>query len=240
MSATHQCRTCKSKLCVSKVPIFSALNQEDFQEILKLTQHPVFEKGEVLCHEGDTLATLFIVNEGMVKLSKYNVDGKEQILNLIGEGDIFGEYHLFSDFEPYNFTATAISKAKICTLSKAHMDFLLDKHPSISRKIFSEISRKLIRTENLAQNLSSVNTDAKVAYVLMSFADQYGNKSGKDIKFDLPVNREEMANYAGVTRETMSRKLSALEKEGIIETVGNKVILVKKYETLSKMAGMSH
>ena len=238
MSKKHQCSTCNSKLCVSKVPIFSALNQEDLQEILKLTQHPVYKKGDILCNEGDTLATLFIVNEGIIKLSKFNVDGKEQILNLIGEGEIFGEYHLFSDFEPYNFTATAIRKAKICTLSKEHMDFLLDKHPSISRKIFSEISKKLIRTENLAQNLSSVNTDAKVAYVLMSFADQYGSTIGDIIRFELPVNREVMANYAGVTRETMSRKLSALEKEGVIETVGNKVIIIKNYDALYIIAGM--
>lgn len=236
----HHCSTCKNRLCVSKVPIFSALDQEDLKEILKLTKHPVYNKGEVLCHEGDTLATLFIVNEGMVKLSKYNVDGKEQILNLIGEGGIFGEYYLFSDFEPYNFTATAIKRAKICTLSKENLDIILDKYPSISRKIFAEISRKLIRTENLAQTLSSVNTDAKVAYVLLSFANQYGVTSKEGIRFELPVNREEMANYAGVTRETMSRKLGSLAKEGVIETVGNKVILVKDYERLNGLAGMTN
>lgn len=233
--ATHSCSTCNNKLCVSKVPVFNALDQRDLAEIVKLTKHPVFKKGEFLCHEGDVLATLFIVNEGRVKLTKFNMDGKEQILNIISEGGIFGEYHLLSDFEPYNFSAIALSDAKICTLSKEHMDYLLDKHPSISRKIFGELSKKLIQTENLAQNLSSDNTDAKVAYVLLDFATHYGVTNDKGIRIDIPITREEMANYAGLTRETMSRKLNALMKAGIIETVGNKVIIIKDRQYLEDL-----
>lgn len=233
--STHSCSTCHNKLCVSKVPVFNALEKADLTEIVKLTQHPSYKKGDFLCHEGDVLATLFIVNEGRVKLTKFNVDGKEQILNIISEGGIFGEYHLFSDFEPYNFSAVALTDAKICTLSKEHMDYLLDKHPSISRKIFAELSKKLIQTENLAQNLSSVNTDAKVAYVLLDFADHYGVSQGPTIRIDIPVTREEMANYAGLTRETMSRKLNALMKAGVIEAVGNKVIIIKDREYLESL-----
>lgn len=233
----HTCHTCKNKLCVSKVPLFGKLSHEDLIEVIKLTQHPVFKKGEYLCHEGDELATLFIVNEGRVKLSKFNVEGKEQILNLVGEGDIFGEYHLLSDFEPYNFSAMALTDTKICTLSKKNFDYLLDKYPSISRKIFAELSRKLIRTENLAQNLSSVNTDAKVAYVLLELAANYGNFVGQELHVEIPISREEMANYAGLTRETMSRKLSALSKEGIIKTLGNKVIIIKELERLHDISG---
>ncbi|MDA3845078.1 MAG: Crp/Fnr family transcriptional regulator [Vallitaleaceae bacterium] len=235
--AGHTCSTCNNKLCVSKVPVFGMLNHEDLSEIIKLTNHPIFKKGEHLCHEGDELATLFIVNEGRVKLSKFNIEGKEQILNLVGEGDIFGEYHLLSDFEPYNFSAIALTDTKICTLSKENFDYLLDKHPSISRKILAELSRKLIRTENLAQNLSSVNTDAKVAYVLLEFAENYGTDDGEEVRIEIPVSREEMANYAGVTRETMSRKLSILIKEGIIDTVGNKVMIIKDLEALHGISG---
>lgn len=231
----HTCSTCSNKLCVSKVPIFGALNNEDLLEIIKLTNHPTYKKGEYLCNEGDRLATLFIVNEGRVKLSKFNIEGKEQILNLISEGGIFGEYHLLSDFEPYNFSAIALTDIKICTLSKESLDYLLDKHSSISRKIFMEISKKLIQTENLVQNISSVNSDAKVVYVLQEFAKNYGVKSEAGIRVELPISREEMANYAGLTRETMSRKLSLMIKKGLIEAEGNKVIIIRDMEGLNNM-----
>ena len=150
-------------------------------DVLKLTKHPSYGKSEVICNEGDRLATLFIVNEGMVKLSKFNAEGKEQILTLIGEGEIFGEYHLFSDYEPYNFTARAITDVKLCTLSKEQMDGLLDQHPVISRKILAELSAKLILTEKLVQNLATVSSEAKVAYVLLFLADKYGVKDSEGI-----------------------------------------------------------
>lgn len=175
---------------------------------------------------------LFIVNKGKVKLSKFNREGKEQILNIISDGDIFGEYHLFSDFEPYNFSAIALSDLKICTLTKQDMDYLLKKHPDISYKILVELSKKLIQTENLVQSLSTINTGSKVAYVLNELAIKYGTQNGDGIKLEIPITREEMANYAGVTRETMSRKLKALEKEDIIQSIGNKIIIIKKPERL--------
>lgn len=231
----HSCSSCNNKLCVSKVPIFGALDHVDLLEIIKLTKHPIYKKGEYLCNEGDTFATLFIVNEGRVKLSKFNVDGKEQILNIISEGGIFGEYHILSDSEPYNFSAIALTDMKICTLSKESLDYLLDKHPSINRKVFMEISKKLIQTENLVQNISSVNSDAKVAYVLLEFANNYGEKTENGIRIELPISREEMANYAGLTRETMSRKLSLMSKNGLIEAEGNKVIIIRDFDGLNEI-----
>jgi len=223
-----------NNLCVKKVAVFSSLSHEDMLEIVKMTGHKTYKKGETLCHEGDTLAMMFIVNKGKVKLSKFNKEGKEQILNIISDGDIFGEYHLFSDFEPYNFSAIALSDLKICTLTKQDMDYLLKKHQEISLKILTELSKKLIQLENLVQSLSTINTESKVAYVLNELATKYGKQSGNNIELEIPINREEMANYAGVTRETMSRKLKELEIEGIIESVGNKIIIIKEIDLLQE------
>ena len=229
------CGRCHNGLCVKKVDMFKSLSHEDMLEIIKLTGHKTFKKGEYLCREGDKLSTLFIINSGKVKLSKFNLDGKEQILDILSDGQIFGEYHLFSENEPYNFSAIALSNTMICTLAKKNMDYLLEKHPSISQKILIELSKKLIRTENLVQNLSNVNTDSKVAYVLISLAESYGEKSKDSIRIKMPLTREEMANYAGVTRETMSRKLSYLISEGIIETEGYKIIIIKDIEALEML-----
>lgn len=228
------CNQCKNALCVSKVDIFKSLSHEDMIEIVKLTGHKSYNKGDFLCHEGDDMATLFIVNEGKVKLSKFNSEGKEQILNILSNGDIFGEYHMFSQV-PYNFSAVALGNVKICTLAKHHMDYLLKKHPAISQKILFEVSKKLIKTENLVQNLSNVNTDSKVAYVLLSLSEKYGKTIDGSLYIDIPITREEMASYAGLTRETMSRKLSVLEKEGIIQSNGYKIIIIKNKNYLEDL-----
>jgi CRP/FNR family transcriptional regulator len=220
------CRSCRHDICAKKVPIFSSLDDSDIIKIVKMTGHKTYIKGDYLCHEGDITSRLFIVNEGKVKLSKFNKDGKEQILQILSNGSFFGEYYLFSDNEPYNFSAIAISDVKICTLSKVDMDQLLKDHPDINKKILQEISKRLIQTENLVQNLSTNDTNSKVAYVLLKLSERYGKEENDRIVVEIPINREEMANYAGVTRETMSRKLSHFEQEGILLTKGNKIIII--------------
>ena len=221
------CVNCKNNMCISKVAVFNSLEYANMLEIAKMIGHREYKKGEFLCHEGDRLSMLFIVNSGKVKLTKFNKEGKEQILNIISDGDIFGEYHLFMEFEPYNFSAIALSNLKICTLTKQDMDYILQKHPNISYKVLKEVSKKLVDAENLAQNLSTINTDNKVIYVLKELAQKYGEEENNQVRLELPITREEMANYAGVTRETMSRKLKALENLGGIETIGNKIIIIK-------------
>jgi CRP/FNR family transcriptional regulator len=226
------CRSCRHDICAKKVPIFSSLDDSDIIKIVKMTGHKTYIKGDYLCHEGDITSRLFIVNEGKVKLSKFNKDGKEQILQILSNGSFFGEYYLFSDNEPYNFSAIAISDVKICTLSKVDMDQLLKDHPDINKKILQEISKRLIQTENLVQNLSTNDTNSKVAYVLLKLSERYGKEENDRIVVEIPINREEMANYAGVTRETMSRKLSHFEQEGILLTKGNKIIIINDKQAL--------
>ena len=230
--ANISCVKCKNNICIGKVSVFAALEYDDMLEIARMIEHKSYKKGEFLCNEGDRLSMLFIVNSGKVKLSKFNREGKEQILNIISDGDIFGEYHLFVEFEPYNFSAIALTDVRICTLSKKDMDYLLQKHPNMSYKVLQEVSKKLVGAENLAQNLSTINTDNKVTYVLNELAKKYGIAQNNQVRLELPITREEMANYAGVTRETMSRKLKILENNGRIETIGNKVIIIKDKKLL--------
>lgn len=231
------CENCKHQLCVKKVPIFSFLSDEELLEIKSLTGHKEFKNGEALCHEGEKSEALFIINEGKVKLSKITKDGKEQILHILSSGDFFGELSLFSEDNTYNFSAFAISKVKICTLTKKEMDEIIMKNPTISLKILNEVTKKLAQTENLAQTLATNDAEIRIAHMLLEFSENYGVRKQNIIEIKLPINREEMANYTGLTRETISRKLSRLEDLGVIELKGNKVILVKDEEALKDYIG---
>ena len=215
--------------------MFSLLDYEDMVEITKMISLRDYARGEFLCKEGDKFSTLFIINQGKVKLCKHDRDGKEQILSILSDGSMFGEYYLFSDYEPYNFSAVALDEVKICMLSKKDMDYLFSKHPDIIRKVIAELANKLVKTEKLAQNLSTLNTDSKVAYILIELAEEYGKEVRGHIEMNIPITREEMASYAGVTRETMSRKLNAFEKSGWIETRGNKVLIIKNAQAIKDM-----
>ncbi len=226
------CEKCNHKLCAKKVPIFSFLSDDELIKIINMTGNKVYNKGDVLCSQGEKSDTLFIINEGQVKISKLTKEGKEQIIHIFTGGDFFGELSLFSSDELCNFDAYAISNVKICTLTKQDMDKIIMSNPEISLKLLQVISKRLSQTENLAQNLATNDAEIRIAFMLLEFGEEYGISTSQGLQINLPINREEMANYVGVTRETISRKLSIFEDLGIISLKGNKVLIIKQIDML--------
>lgn len=226
------CINCNHTLCAKKVPIFSFLDQEELKKIVDMTGNKVYKKGDLLCHQGQKSDTLFIINEGGVKISKLTKDGKEQIIHILTSGDFFGELSLFSNTETYNFDVYAISDLKICTLTKQNMDEILMSNPGISLKLLQVITTRLTQTENLAQNLATNDAEVRIAYMLLEFSEKYGVTTASGLQVKLPLNREEMASYVGVTRETISRKLTIFEELGILTHKGNKILIIKQLDML--------
>ncbi len=231
---SSQCTRCSNNLCAKKVPIFKTLDDKQIVDIIKMTGHKEFKKGEILCNEGEITSSLFIINEGKVKLSKINKEGKEQILRILSNGSFFGEYYLLSDYEAYNFSAYAITDVKICTLAKKDLDIIIKNNPEIAIRILGEVSKRLTNTENLVQSLSTNDTESRIAYVLLDLADKYGITIEQGIEITMPITREEMSKYAGVTRETISRKLHKFADENLITLEGNKIIIINNFETLKE------
>jgi len=226
------CGNCNHSLCAKKVPIFSFLSDDELIKIIDMTGHKVYKKGDMLCSQGEKSDTLFIINEGQVKISKLTKEGKEQIVHIFTSGDFFGELSLFSNDEIFNFDAYAISNVKICTLTKHNMDKIIMDNPQISLKLLQVIARRLTQTENLAQNLATNDAEIRIAFMLLEFGEKYGDAVSEGLKINLPISREEMANYVGVTRETISMKLSIFEELGIISLKGNKLLIIKQIDKL--------
>lgn len=233
--SSNFCNHCTHGLCISKVSIFKQLTQKEMIEVLKKIHHITVQKGEVLIHEGDQSSRLYIINTGIAKLLRTSSNGKEQIISLQSDGDIIGEYYLLSNYEPYNFSVIALSDMKLCTLEKKDMDLILDVHPYLCRSMLTELSKKMIDIENKLQSISITDTDAKVAYLLIQLFEKFGHSSEEGDIIENPLSREDMANFAGMTRETMSRYLSKLNKDGIIRFLDQNKILIIKKEELKKI-----
>ena len=219
------CNNCRGELCASKVPIFENLNNEELLEIVNTINHKEYKKGDVIFTEGNEAKTLYFINEGKIKLYKYTKDGKEQILHVLSEGDFFGELDLIKPSK-YGFNASSIVNSKICTLSKDEMRNIMMKNPEIGIKVLETIGERLSKVENLVQNLATNDVDSRMAYLLIDLMEKYGKAEEKNISIKLPLSREEMANYIGVTRETISRKLKKFEDERLIKVIGVKNIVI--------------
>lgn len=231
----HSCTRCTHYdhgPCAKKVPIFGSLSDREILKITKMITHKNYKKGEALIHEGEKSDKLFIINKGQVKRSKYTVNGKEQILDIISCGDFFGELNLFNAEQPTNFTAYAIEETEICQITKKDIDAVMAVHPDIAIKLLKEVTLRLAHAENLAQNLATKDPEVRIAQMIIEFCQKFGTKKSEGILIHLPITREEIASYVGVTRETISRKLSKFEDLGLISLVGNKQLLVKDESAL--------
>jgi CRP/FNR family transcriptional regulator len=225
------CNNCRGKLCASKVPIFENLNNDELLKIVSTINHKEYAKGDVIFTEGSVANTLFFINEGKIKLYKYTTDGKEQILHVLSEGDFFGELELIKP-STYGFNAKAIVDSKICTITKDEMKDIMMGNPGIGIKLLETVGERLSKVESLVQNLATNDIDSRMAFLLTDLIEKYGEKVEKNISIELPLSREEMANFIGVTRETISRKLKKFEDEKLIEIVGTKIIIILDEEGL--------
>ncbi|TDO89270.1 CRP/FNR family transcriptional regulator [Halanaerobium saccharolyticum] len=218
--------SCKHEACVRKVPIFSDLDNEKINKLNSLVKQRKFKNGELIYLEGEIGKNIYIIESGLVKLYRSNEEGNQYILRLLKEGDFFGELVLFKE-EQLSSSAEAVGDCTICMLPKDELEKLIKSSPELSYKLLSAITSRLNKTENKLQSLALEDAKEKTMRLLLELAKESGIKKENGILINLPLSRDGLANLIGTTQETLSRKLSALQQEGLISIQGQKKILIK-------------
>lgn len=226
------CENCHNKMCSKRVPIFSSFNEEEISRVSGLIIRRQYKKGELIILEGARPESLIIINSGRVKAYRNTIEGKEHILYIFSEGDFFGEKNLLLNQEA-TYNAEALEDTGICTINKKAFQELMREYPELSFKVMEELCSRMARLENTIESMGTKNVELRVNSVLMEFSEKYGRYDPKGILVELPMSREGIANYIGLTRETVSRKMSLLQEEGIIEMVGNKKVIILDMKRLS-------
>ena len=226
MQCDHCCEHHAS--CIEHVPIFSSLSHEERMEIVEIASSRIFEKGETVYRAGDEGGTLFVLYTGRVKLFRLNTSGKEQVLRLVETGEFIGELSLFSSL-PLTDNAQALEGTTMCVLQGEQFKALMAKYPSIAFKVMDELSRRLERAENRIEDisLSSVTTRVSRALLELSEGKQY---------IVLPMTKGDLASQLGMTQETLSRKLAALQEEGLTLLKGHRKIIIKDKAALEEIS----
>lgn len=230
----NSCLTCGRELCLSRIPLLSNLNEKELQKISDGVVTRGYKKGEIIFKSGDKADRLYIVCNGMAKIVKNTIDGKEQILYILSKGDFIGAFNLLKEDE-FEFSAVALDNVQISTLAKAEFDKVIVSNPAITLKILEKAYERINKVEQLVDRLSTNSADAKVAGLLLNMVKDFGRIVPEGITIELPINREEMGSLSGMSRETVTRKLKQFEDLGYIQIQGNKKILVKALKALREL-----
>lgn len=228
------CKTCSHGFCLSEIALFSSLTEDEMSKISNEATIHTFKRGDVVFSQDEKASHLYIVCKGKMKVKKYTVDGKEQILYILSEGDFIGAFNLLKE-DRFEFTAEAIEETEISMVSKEAFKNILIKNPEITIKVLEKAYERIQKVESLVDRLGTSNVDAKVAGLLLNLEHNFGHKTAEGTLLKLSINREEMGAYAGIARETMTRKLMMFQNLGVIKLIGTKQILIRNREALEEM-----
>ena len=190
--------------------------------------------GEQLLWEGDEAVLVANVIEGVLKLSTQTADGKEQILGLVYPSDFLGRP--FGETTPYG--VEALTDAHICVFERKDFDRFTREHPRLEHKLLERTLSELDRTRRWMLLLGRMNAEQKVASFLLEMADRLGLR-GVDgaTTLVLPLSRQQIADVLGLTIETVSRQLTKLRGEGLIELPSRREIVLRDSDKLEERAG---
>lgn len=226
MQCNHNCESHAS--CIEHVPIFASLNHDERLEIAEIASSRSFEKGETVYRAGDEGGTLFVLYTGRAKLFRLNANGKEQVLRVVQPGEFIGELSLFSSL-PLTDNAQVLEATTMCVLQGERLKRLMEKYPSIAFKVMDELSRRLEKAENRIEAISLSSVTKRVAQALLELSE--GKK-----EILLPMTKGDFASQLGMSQETLSRKLAALQEEGLIVLKGHKIIVIKNKSELEAIS----
>ncbi|MFU0783228.1 MAG: Transcriptional regulator, Crp/Fnr family [Thermoanaerobacterium thermosaccharolyticum] len=217
------------RYCAQVVHIFKDLNEEELKAISSMTKEGFYAKGNIIINEGDRIDNIYIIHKGKIKVYKINLDGKEQILYILKDGDTFGENSIFKE-QKATFYAEAMDDVKLCLLSREDFIRIISRNPEIALKIMNYLLERLQNIESLVKDITTEDVKTRLLSMILRLADKEGIKNSDGIKLKFYLSREDIANLLGTTRETISRKLHELEDDGMIKFLSNKEILLKDIE----------
>ncbi len=206
----------ENKEYLRKLVFFSELDDKSLNEISRLIVERKYKKNEIIFMEGEPSEAVFFIKKGKVKISKNAPDGKEHIIHIMGNGDVFAEACLFGDV-PYPASAEAVDDTDIIMIKNKEFLELLETIPQVAIEIIRVMSGRLIMVSRQIENLALKDAYGKAASLIMQMLRSQGNaiKNGEVLITNL--SRQEMANMVGLTRETFTRALSKLKQDGAIE-----------------------
>ncbi|HZK04621.1 MAG TPA: Crp/Fnr family transcriptional regulator [Actinomycetaceae bacterium] len=211
---------------IANVPLFEALSEEDQKELSSIMEEVTFRRGEKLFSEGDRGDRLYLLVDGKVKLGHASSDGRENLIAVLGAGEMIGELTLF-DPGPRSTTATAVAPTTMMELDHEAMMEFLDTRPELAKHMLKALSQRLRRTNDQLADLVFSDVPGRVAKALLDLADRFGSRAD-DGTVHVPheLTQEELAQLVGASRETVNKSLAEFVSRGWIRLEGRGVHLL--------------
>lgn len=219
--------------------ICAALSEEELNELNRIARPRRVAAGKVISGDSEPGIACANIVSGVVKLSKMLSDGRQQIVGLQFAPDFLGR--TFAESNPY--TAEAATDVELCSFPRKEFEDVVRKYPDLEHRLFSDMLGELDAAREWMLLLGRKTAQEKVASFLLLLARRAAvtgcSHSGDPgiTQFQLPLTRADMADYLGLTLETVSRQITRLKTSGVLKLGENREVLVPDPDVLRGLAG---
>lgn len=211
--------------------VCNAIGDEDIARLAELVVAGEVQPGQTFIEEGDPADSFFNLTAGSAKLFKLMADGRRQITGFAARGHFLG----LAVSATYAFSAEAIEPVRLCRFSRARLFRLLGDFPALERRLLERAATELVAAQEQMLLLGRKTARERVASFLQ--AQSMGAPCGRArLSLHLPMSRGDVADYLGLTIETVSRTLSRLRSEGLIEIPSATAVLIRDPGRLAALA----
>ena len=212
---------------------------EQIDRLTSIARRRMVTANQYIFRDGDEAVSFAAILSGVVKLIKTTASGEQHIIGLMYAPEFLG--HTFSN--NHRFSAAAATEVELCTFPRTSFSRLLAEFPAMERWLFEFTARELDICRDWTLMLGRKSSYERVASLLLMIARRARYTGCAPLpdnyaQFELPLTRSELADYLGLTLETVSRKISRLKYKGVIELRGTREVIVPDIGVLSVVANM--
>jgi CRP-like cAMP-binding protein len=224
---------------LGKIPLFKELTSQERGVLAERVRKVCAKKGEVLFMQGDEGNCLFIIGSGAVKISISSEEGGEFTIAVLGRGEFFGEMSLL-DGLPRSAEAVCLEDTDLYVLGREEFYEFLMGNFHVVKRVLSSLSQRLRATNDIVADTLFLGSLERLAKRILRLIQEQGHPIESKVQHNLELNitQQELANYVGITRESVNKQLRNLKERGILESRGRRLI-IKDIEALKELAGNS-
>lgn len=204
---------------LAHVPLFNGLELDEIARLARGSREITATRGDILFHKGDTPTGFYLIVYGQVKLAFTSPQGGEKVVDIVGQGQTFGEAVMFMD-KPFMVYAQALADSLLVHISKTAILDELDKDPKLGRKMIAGLSMRL---HHLINDVESYSLHSGRQRIIGYLLREYPNGGERSITVTLPTNKGVIASRLNLTQEHFSRILHELSEKGLIVVEGRKI-----------------
>jgi CRP/FNR family cyclic AMP-dependent transcriptional regulator len=217
----------KHQTLLGSIPLFAGLSAEQLAKIAALAAIRTYAGREVVVNQGEPARALFAIVRGRLKVASCGPDGRDTVLGIMAEGEVFGEVALL-DGGLRSATCTAIEPCELLVIERAQFMELLESSPAIAVKLLDVLAQRLRRLSQRSEDAAFLDVPSRLARSLLDLASRFGEKArapSREIHIALRLSQQELGDLVGATRESVNKHLSDWTRQGILKVQGGRMTI---------------